>query len=65
MASFIDGFSFTQCFSVHSHPDPSMAGFAGNNGYLYVSQKAKIIPPTKKEMEGPPKSDEDEENDDT
>lgn len=55
-----------------NHPDPSMAGFAGNNGYLYVSQKAKIIPPTKKEMEGPPKSDEDEEekeganeNDDT
>ena len=42
------------------NPDESMAGFPGNNGYLYVSQKAKIIPPTKKELEGPPKSDEED-----
>lgn len=46
------------------NPDESMAGFPGNNGYLYVSQKAKIIPPTKKELEGPPKSDEEDMEDD-
>ena len=45
------------------HPDESLAGFAGNNGYLYVSQKAKTIPPTKKELErGPPKDSDDEMN---
>ena len=46
------------------NPDESMAGFPGNNGYLYVSQKAKIIPPTKKELEGPPKNDEEDMEDD-
>ena len=43
------------------HPDGSMAGFPGINGYLYVSQQAIIRPPSKKELEkGPPiKSDDD------
>ena len=40
------------------HPDPNMRGFAGINGYLYVSQKAKIYPPTKKELAGPPEGKE-------
>ncbi|KAL7539026.1 hypothetical protein ACHAXR_008990 [Thalassiosira sp. AJA248-18] len=40
------------------NPDKSVAGFAGINGYMYVSQKAKIRPPTKKEMEGPPEEGE-------
>jgi len=33
-------------------------GFAGSNGYLYVSQKARIRPPTKRELEGPLGEDE-------
>ena len=43
-------------------PDEVMAGFAGINGYLYVSQKAQIRPPSKKEFEGPPKDGEEEES---
>mmetsp|Transcript_9671 Transcript_9671/g.23637 ORF Transcript_9671/g.23637 Transcript_9671/m.23637 type:complete len:576 (-) Transcript_9671:93-1820(-) len=46
------------------HPDEGMAGFAGINGYLYVSQRARIRPPTKRELEGPPKSDDDDMGDD-
>jgi RNA polymerase-associated protein LEO1 len=34
-----------------------LPGFAGINGYLYASQKARIRPPTKKELEGPNKGD--------
>ncbi|KAL7499405.1 hypothetical protein ACHAWT_008180 [Skeletonema menzelii] len=30
-----------------------LPGFSGINGYLYASQKARIRPPTKKELEGP------------
>ena len=32
-----------------------LPGFSGINGYLYASQKARIRPPTKKELKGPPK----------
>ena len=50
------------------HPDASMAGFPGINGYLYVSQKARIRPPSRKALErGGPSSegdDDDEEEDD-
>ncbi|KAL7538186.1 hypothetical protein ACHAWF_006013 [Thalassiosira exigua] len=44
------------------HPDPSLAGFAGINGYLYVSQKARVRPPSKKALEadGPLATDEDD-----
>ena len=34
-----------------------LPGFSGINGYLYASQKARIRPPTKKELEGPPKKE--------
>jgi len=37
-----------------------LPGFQGINGYLYASQKARIRPPTKKELEGPVKEDDDE-----
>lgn len=43
--------------------DEAMAGFAGINGYLCVSQKAQIRPPTKRELEGPTKEGEEEEDD--
>jgi RNA polymerase-associated protein LEO1 len=45
------------------HPDSSMAGFPGINGYLYVSQKARIRPPSRKALErgGPPTEGEEEE----
>ncbi|KAL9187858.1 hypothetical protein ACHAXT_006236 [Thalassiosira profunda] len=36
------------------HADPSIAGFAGSNGYVYVSQQASVRPPTKRMTEGPP-----------
>lgn len=40
------------------HPEESMAGFPGSNGYLHVSQQASIRFPSKKEWEkGPPNSD--------
>lgn len=34
-----------------------LPGFSGINGYLYTSQKARIRPPTKKELQGPRKED--------
>jgi len=34
-----------------------LPGFSGINGYLYASQKARIRPPTKKELEGPRNED--------
>ena len=47
------------------HPDESMAGFPGINGYLYVSQQASIRPPSKKALEkGPPDGEDDNTNDD-
>ena len=40
-------------------PDEVMAGFAGINGYLSIAQRnAHILPPTKKELMGPPKEGE-------
>jgi len=36
-----------------------LPGFSGINGYLYASQKARIRPPTKKELEGPSKTEDD------
>ncbi|KAL3821941.1 hypothetical protein ACHAXA_004429 [Cyclostephanos tholiformis] len=48
------------------HPDASVAGFPGINGYLYVSQKARIRPPSKKALErgGPPPEGEEDDDDD-
>ena len=34
-----------------------LPGFSGINGYLYASQKARIRPPTRKELEGPNNKD--------
>jgi RNA polymerase-associated protein LEO1 len=47
-------------------PVDDMVGFPGINGYLYVSQKARIRPPSKKALDrgGPPENNEDEEDDD-
>lgn len=45
------------------HPDGSMAGLPGINGYLYVSQQAILRPPSRKESErGPPNNSYGDEN---